>query len=116
MQEVTSSDKRKRKPKIKSLGKQYSLDQSPLYKLSTKKKLEELLGAPVLAIETLCGDDNYRVFQINKGGKPREVQAPCYELDVLHAKLASYLSRLHAPDYLHSGIKGIPPKNHRLQK
>jgi len=106
MPEVTSTAKKKHKPKIKSLGKQYSLDQSPLYNLSTKKKLEELLGAPIQNIETLCGDENYRVFQISKGGKPREVQAPCYELDVLHAKIASYLSRLRCPDYLHSGIKG----------
>jgi len=97
---------RKRKPRIRSKNKLYSLKDSPLYNLTTKKRLEKLLGKPINKLKGLLSKSNYRVFFIEKNGKKREIQAPTYELDVVHTRIASMLVRLAVPDYLHSGIKG----------
>lgn len=98
--------KRRRKPRIKSKNKSYSPKDSPLYNLTTKKRLEKLLGKSVNELKDLLSVNNYRVFFIEKNGKKREIQAPTYELDVVHTRIASMLVRIAVPDYLHSGIKG----------
>ncbi len=98
--------KRRRKPRIKSKNKSYSLKDSPFYNLTTKKRLEKLLGKSVNELNDLLSENNYRVFFIKKNSKQREIQAPTYELDVVHTRIASLLVRLATPDYLHSGVKG----------
>jgi len=98
--------KRRPKPRIKSKNKSYSLKDSPLYNLTTKKRLEKLLGKSINELKDLLPENNYRVFHIEKNRKQREIQAPTYGLDVIHTRIASLLVRLAVPDYLHSGIKG----------
>ena len=99
---------RKSKPKIQTRGKSYSLRDSPLYKLRTKRRLAEILQQSLLDLRALCCDgENYTVFEeAKKGGKPREIQKPNIRLDIVHSRIASLLCRINTPNYLHSGKKG----------
>lgn len=94
------------KPKIRSKNKSYSLKDSALYNITTKKRLADLLGRSTAKLKELSKGDNYRIFHIEKEGKKREIQAPTYELDIVQTRIASLLVRVAIPDYLHSGIKG----------
>jgi len=96
----------RRKPRIKSKNKSYTLKDSPFYNLKTKKRLVEILGRPANELKDISSDDNYRIFHLEKHGKKREIQAPTFELDVVQTRIASLLVRLAVPEYLHSGIKG----------
>jgi hypothetical protein len=97
---------RRIKPKIESKNKSYTPQDSPFYKLTTKKRLEKLLDKSVSELDSLSGDQNYRVFIIEKEGKKREIQAPMFKLDAVQTRIASLLVRIMVPDYLQSGIKG----------
>ncbi|ECU5122509.1 RNA-directed DNA polymerase, partial [Salmonella enterica] len=51
-------------------------------------------------------EGNYSVFdQLSKKGKSRKIQKPLDKLDVVHTRIASLLSRIALPEYLHSGKK-----------
>lgn len=80
---------------------------SPFYKLKSKRKLAELLGVSINDLSILRKDEgNYSVFeQLSKKGKPRKIQKPLEKLDVVHTRIASLLSRIVLPEYLHSGKK-----------
>lgn len=107
MKDMKSVIKRKLKPRINSQNKSYTLKDSPLYNLTTKRRLESILGGSISSLKELFRDNMYRVFLHEKEGKkPREIQAPTYDLDVVHTRIASLLVRIAAPEYLHSGIKG----------
>jgi len=84
----------------------YPLNQCPLFKLKSKKKLADILGMSVQEIESLVKrEDNYRVFFINKAnGKPRKIEEPKPHLERIHRRLFNLLSRIKAPEYLHSGV------------
>lgn len=86
----------------------YSLDQSPLYKLQSRRKLAELFDLPIKDLEKLANrPDNYRIFTIGKDkAKPRQVEEPKPCLERLHRRLFNLLRRIKPPAYLHSGIKG----------
>ena len=99
--------KRRPKPKIKSKNKSYSLKDSALYNLRTKRKLIAILGCSQGKLKGLSSTSNYHVFELEKEGKtPREIQAPNFELDKIQTRIASLLVRVTTPEYLHSGIKG----------
>lgn len=87
--------------------KKYHYNQSPFYRLRSKKKLSDLLNIPLSSIQFLAkNSSNFKVFDvIGKNKKPREVQVPKKLLETLHRRLFIFLSRLEAPDYLHSGTK-----------
>ncbi|HHK7959196.1 TPA: reverse transcriptase family protein [Serratia marcescens] len=99
--------KKRIKLKIITKNKSYQLVDSPLYKLKSKKKLVELLGVSLVELNLLKNDDsNYSVFeQLSKKGKVRKIQKPLEKLDRVHTRLASLLSRINTPNYLHSGKK-----------
>ncbi|WP_062262482.1 reverse transcriptase family protein [Endozoicomonas arenosclerae] len=99
---------RKSKLKIQTKGKSYSLHDSPLYKLKTKRKLASILQHSLPDLKLLCSDEgNYAVFEeTKKGSKPREIQKPNPKLEVVHTRIASLLCRIDTPNYLHSGKKG----------
>jgi hypothetical protein len=78
---------------------EYSVNQSPFYRLNSKRKLAELLKFDFADFDTLVEDSNYHVF-INKD--KREIQHPIKELDPIHGRIAKLLLRLELPDYLHS--------------
>jgi retron-type reverse transcriptase len=97
----------KPKPRIISKNKAYTLKDSGLYNVTTKKRLEELLQKPVSELEKLADNSNYRIFYLEKpDGKKREIQAPNLELDIVQTRIVSLLVRVTMPDYVHSGIKG----------
>jgi hypothetical protein len=77
----------------------YSVNQSPFYRLNSKRKLAELLGFEMADFTKLVDDSNYHHF-LNKNG--REIQHPINELDPIHNRIAKLLARLDLPDYLHS--------------
>lgn len=91
-----------------SKRKFYSIDQSPLYKLQTRRKLASLFDLSVNELENLVKrPDNYRVFTIGKDkGKPRQVEEPKPRLERIHRRLFNLLRKIEPPEYLHSGIKG----------
>ena len=100
--------KRRIKLKISTKNKSYDIIDSPFYKMRSKRKLASLLGVDVGDLSTLKKDEgNYYIFeQLSKNGKPRKIQKPLEKLDVVHTRIASLLSRITLPDYLHSGKKG----------
>ncbi len=80
---------------------------SPFYKLKSKKKLAVLLCVNIRDFSVLKKDEgNYSFFeQLSKKGKPRKIQKPLEKLDIVHTRIASLLSRISLPEYLHSGKK-----------
>lgn len=99
---------RKSKLKLSSKNKSYPLNQSPLYKITSKHRLASVLGVEVSELKQLGKDKgNYSVFAISDAkGSPRQIQKPIGVLEKIHSRLASYLIRIEAPNFLHSGIKG----------
>jgi len=86
----------------------YPLNQSPLYKLKSRRKLAALFNITLKELESLANrPDNYRVFTIGKAAnKPRQVEEPKPYIERLHRRLFNLLRRIEPPAYLHSGIKG----------
>lgn len=87
--------------------KSYKIDQSPLYKLSRRKRLAELLGFDLRHLETLASrTENYHQFDIRQGTKTRHVQVPKRAMERVHRRLFTLLERIEKPPYIHSGTKG----------
>lgn len=106
MHVMSPKPKRKFKLRLKSKNKSYTLKDSGLYNLTTKKLLENRLEKSVSELRSLSDDSNYRVFFEEKpDGKKREIQAPTLGLDIVQTRIASLLVRVSTPDYLHSGVK-----------
>lgn len=98
--------KRGRKPRIETRNKSYPLQDSPFYKLRSKRRLAHLLGADLPKLRKLRHDRNYRRFASVQDKKLREIHEPKPQLDRIHTRIASLLVRIKSPDYLHSGVKG----------
>lgn len=94
------------KRKIITKNKSYPLQDSVFYKLSSKKRLANLLSSTPQELKSLTGSDNYRCFTQTKNGKPRLIQEPLPRLDKIHSRVASLLCRIETIDGLHSGKKG----------
>jgi len=77
----------------------YHLNQSPFYRLSSKRKLAKILGFDFADFASLVDDSNYREFT-NKQG--RLIQHPIGILAPIHQRIAELLARLELPSYLHS--------------
>lgn len=88
--------------------KYYPLNQSPLYKLKSKKKLYQILGiSPEHLKSIINGENNYSVFIVDKGSdKARKCEVPALHLKSIHKRVFYLLRRIEPPLYLHSGIKG----------
>lgn len=95
------------KLKINSNSKKHSLNQSPFYKLRTKRKLIELLDLSMPELSVSKKDaGNYLVFdQVGNNGKSRTIQHPKDKQNEIHNRIANLLTRIELPDYLHSGRK-----------
>lgn len=98
--------------------KRYLLNQSPLYKLSNKRKLAKLLFISLNDLKEIqsCKNDkisielsnnkNYMIKKIkDKKGKERETEVPNKFLKKIHKRIANLLSFIETPLYLHSAIK-----------
>lgn len=81
------------------LKKIYPLNQSPLFKITSKKRLLKLLEVDILALSQLAYGDSYRDYVSDEG---RPIQYPIGDLAIIHKKLAIFLSSIETPDYLTS--------------
>lgn len=86
----------------------YQLDQSPLYKIRSKKKLRDVLHISSQSDlnRLLSLEEPYRKFDVPSKGKLRPVQVPTGELIPIHNRIFALLRRIELPQYLHSGAKG----------
>lgn len=97
---------KRRKLKIQTNNKNYSLSDSCFYKLKSKRKLAGILNTNLLTLKELTKDSYYNCFTDTSGKKPRNIEHPLIELDKVHTRIASLLCRISQPDYMHSGTKG----------
>lgn len=88
--------------------KTYALDQCPLYKMASRKRLaQDVFDVNLPFMERLAGNENnFRVFNIKQGEKLRQVEVPKVVLERIHRRLFNLLERIEKPDYLHSGVRG----------
>jgi len=94
---------------VSKTTKTYPLNQSPLYKLQSKKKLFVLLGIKPQQLNSLLSNaNNYREFSKpdKNSGKIRHYEVPKERLEFLHRRLFNLLSKITSPNYLQSGTKG----------
>lgn len=100
---MKESKRKKLKLKIDTKFKFYNLDQSPLFKLHSKKKLGELLNVSSTDLIKIISikEQLYNIF--NDQG--RDIHSPLKILYKIHNRIASLICRIHLPDYLHSGVK-----------
>jgi len=84
----------------------YPLHQSPLYSLSNKRRLCELLSVPRAELSDLASDGNYRIWQKRMKGRQRTIEEPLGPLKRVHKQVQILLSRLEYPDWVYSGIRG----------
>lgn len=89
------------------LRKTYEIDRSPLYGLSSKRKLSEILGVDISYLSAL-GKNNcateYRIFVDKKS--LRFITEPIGQLSSIHKCLLKLFVRIAPPDYIHSATKG----------
>lgn len=84
--------------------KKYEINQSPLYKLSSQRKLAVTLGVSLGTMRKVMrrGEKNYK-FGITES--KRDIQIPKAQLYRIHSRINTLLSRIAPPDYLMSGVK-----------
>lgn len=92
----------KRTPSLQRSPKIYPLNQSPLFKLKTKKKLLEIIGLSKNQADKLMLDSAYKEFENDAG---RKIQEPIAQLKAVHRKIGVLLGRIELPPYFHSGRK-----------
>lgn len=92
----------KRSSSLHSSPKLYPLNQSPLFKLKTKRKLLEIIGLSKKQADKLMLDSAYKQFENDAG---RTIQEPIPQLKAVHKRIGTLLSRIELPAYLHSGRK-----------
>lgn len=92
-------ERKKKKLKVRHLNKSYNFTQSIFYKLKSKKKLAEILNCEVADLKLYKSSNNlgYNCFQDNG----RDIQHPIDKLNLIHNRIASQLSRIQTPDYIH---------------
>ncbi|MBW8371222.1 MAG: reverse transcriptase family protein [Thiobacillus sp.] len=84
----------------------YEIERSPLYKLSSKRKLSELLEVELTTLSSLEKSgltSQYRIFKDRK--TRRVITEPIEQLAVIHKQLLKLFSRIAPPSYVHSAIK-----------
>jgi hypothetical protein len=83
----------------KKAAKSYPLRSSQLFHLLGKGELERTIGMSWSDSARLLKPRYYREWTTAKG---REVQQPLYELEKVHARIATLLSRIETPNYVYS--------------
>lgn len=88
------------------MSSKYPIDQSPFYKLQSRKKLASLLylDPATLSAFSTNSDKHYKCFTHKKTG--RLIQEPKHKLKVVHQRILKLLSRIQTPPFLHSALKG----------
>lgn len=89
------------------MNKQYPLDQCALYKVSSKKKLEDILLLERGELRALPDYIDYRPFsQPKASGGFRQILEPVDKLKKLQRRLCDLLSGISKPNWVVSGSKG----------
>ncbi len=86
----------------------YPLNQSPFYRLGTRRKLADLLRLSNAELRAFGKrhDDFYSEFDIaKKNGGVRRVENPARPLKLVQARIARLLARIEPPDYLFCPVK-----------
>lgn len=87
----------------------HPLDQSPFFKLRSKRKLADLLRISQAELRRMSrsADCVYREFSVKKkDGTLRGVEDPARGLKLVQARIARQLSKIRPPDYLFCPVKG----------
>ena len=87
----------------------HPLDQSPFFKLRSKRRLAELLRISVDDLKIMCAtaDQVYREFNVpKKDGTLRGVEDPARRLKLVQTRIARQLGRIIPPGYLFCPVKG----------
>ena len=86
----------------------YAIDQSPIYKLCSKRKLATLLQIEYDRLLHANDFINYTVSEIEKAsGGFRTIYDPCRELKQVQRRIKNLLSRITIPNWVFSGCKGV---------
>lgn len=86
----------------------YKIDQSPLYKLSSKRKLAMILQMEYSTLLHVKDLINYNVSEIEKGsGGFRTIYDPCKELKQVQRRIKNLLNRIWIPNWVFSGRKRV---------
>lgn len=86
----------------------YEINQSPLYKLSSKRKLATILQIEYASLLRAKDWINYTVSEIEKAsGGFRTIYDPCRELKQVQRRIKNLLSRISIPNWVFSGCKGV---------
>lgn len=87
--------------------KKYALNQSPFYRLTTKKRLIKVLGITFSELKNLILADKHYIEQEEfKNDKRRLIERPKYKLKQIQRRIANLLSRIETPDFLFCPAKG----------
>ncbi len=86
----------------------HTIEQSCLYKLSSRKKLAKILFTSERCLESLANVENrYSSFEMPKSnGGSRTIEAPYDNLKAIQKRIAVLLQRIEAPDYLMAPVRG----------
>jgi hypothetical protein len=85
----------------------YQINQSPLYKINNPKTLAKILCVDINTIQTIIGKGSQNYYFSNlPGDKRRALEVPKPQLKRIHTRINNLISRISAPDYLYSGVKG----------
>jgi len=90
----------------KSKNNKYSINQSPLYKVSSHASLAKILFIEPRTVKVILknGDNNYYFSTLPESDRSLEI--PKSQLRRIHARINNLFSRIEAPAYLNSGVKG----------
>lgn len=87
--------------------RQYDVNQSPFYRLRTKRRLARLLGLTPQELRRLLRDLRYSVWtETNEKGKKRTIENPSAQLKRAQRKIANLLSRIQTDVALYCPAKG----------
>lgn len=88
-------------------NKTYPIQQSPLFKIGSKKKLCELLRVEFSTLEDLKSDKYYRIFYKENTKKKRQIEEPVGIRRFVHERLQKLMMKIEKPNYLFSARKGV---------
>ena len=89
-------------------NKGYEISQSPLYKLSSKRKLAAILQIEYASLLRAKDWINYTVSEIEKVSVGfRTIYDPSRELKQVQRRIKNLLSRISIPNWVFSGCKGV---------
>jgi retron-type reverse transcriptase len=96
-----------RKKKNGHKRKQYNFDQSPFFRLRSKRKLAAILGLTPGQLRKAVKNIRYSEFhETNEKGKKRLIENPCQPLKLIQRRINRLLSRIEPATYLHCPVRG----------